>query len=736
LPLSSFLVGKPRSGESIAMEAFLRKTIAWVIVPWVIVAWVVVACVVVACVAPAGEAGVWTSPVGEAGVWTSPAGDDGVWAAVAGGPPVMEAISIGTCGKENQMSNIILEQELGISTSELVADLNDFNESVFLDLVDNTEKEKIWTYLMRTYHYLGYGSTIGGRVKYLVSLGQRLVGGISYCSGAYKLGPRDQFIGWNESTRLEYLPHLLNNNRFLILPWIKVRNLASHTLALSLKMVREDWAKQYGVEPYMAETFVDREKYKGTCYLASNWKYLGTTKGFGRLGNSFTYHGHEKDIYVYILNRNFNKIFQPNTNHLYNESDEILGLITGVPMDYEKIVNNTTGKKIELKKLDTLLADHIMRYTPYLGRKEHKTHFVAIIKGLLSNLDRKTLGQIAIAYESKIDERKMSFFMTRSIFDNEGMLEEYQKDLAEVLSGSIGMITGDVCDFIREGKQSVGIARQFSSNMDKVCNCQSSVIAGYSNLIGCGIIDYALYMPKLWFDKELKPLRERCIVPKNLKYYSKNQMLLMMINKAIATEKFSIKYIGVGIPFGESKDFLDSIPKNIVYFSEIPKSYFVFTVNHDIINLKECNKVLNDSEQKLLKLLEVKDILVDSNIPWEDIKLGIGKNGLIIEKDKILKIVECRNGKPGKNIWLYIRQLQDESIKFAICNEPIGSPKEKIREIALMRWPIGQCLRDCRERLGMDNYEVRSWPGWRRHLLFTFISHLFTVKLNSLLDNT
>jgi hypothetical protein len=181
--------------------------------------------------------------------------------------------------------------------------LSDFAESVLLHKVDETINESFWNKLVNTYHYLGYENTIGCRIKYLISLGERLVGAISYVSGAYKLGLRDKFVGWDEQERLAMLSRLVCNNRFLIFPWVKIKNLASHVLALSLKQLRIDWKIQYGVEPYLAETFVDSEKYRGTCYVADNWIRLGETLGFGKVGKGFVFHGKTKDIYVKVINR-------------------------------------------------------------------------------------------------------------------------------------------------------------------------------------------------------------------------------------------------------------------------------------------------------------------------------------------------------------------------------------------------------------------------------------------------
>ena len=172
--------------------------------------------------------------------------------------------------------------EYKLDKAVMEGELGDFPGPVSHIKVDETKWEALWDRLVREHHYLGYESVIGSRAKYLVALGDRVVGAISFCSGAYKLGLRDKFVGWDEPTRLSMLPRLVNNNRFLILPWVRIRNLASHVLSESLKRLRVDWEKWYGVEPYLVETFVDPERFTGTCYAAANWTRLGQTKGYGR----------------------------------------------------------------------------------------------------------------------------------------------------------------------------------------------------------------------------------------------------------------------------------------------------------------------------------------------------------------------------------------------------------------------------------------------------------------------
>jgi len=130
----------------------------------------------------------------------------------------------------------------------------------------------------------------------------------------------------------------------------------------------------------------------------------------------------------------------------------------------------------------------------------------------------------------------------------------------------------------------------------------------------------------------------------------------------------------------------------------------------------------------------VKEIAEDDSISWNDVVLGIGAKGPIITKDKCIPVVEVRDGGPGKDIWLYIRKLEDGSLKYTLCNESMDATIADIRKPALMRWAIEQCFNECKQHLGMDHYEVRTWQGWHRHILLTLISHLFVVKMRKQLS--
>jgi hypothetical protein len=173
--------------------------------------------------------------------------------------------------------------------------------------VRDSEARQRFRELIDRYHPLRYKVPFGAHLEYLISISQpepAVVGGLQFSSAAWRIEVRDRWIGWDEATRARHLPLLVNNSRFLLLPWVHLKNLASATLARVLRRLPEDWQAQYGVTPLVVETFVDAEQYTGACYRAANWLELGQTSGRGRDDRQHRCHGaRPKRVFVYPLKR-------------------------------------------------------------------------------------------------------------------------------------------------------------------------------------------------------------------------------------------------------------------------------------------------------------------------------------------------------------------------------------------------------------------------------------------------
>jgi hypothetical protein len=162
---------------------------------------------------------------------------------------------------------------------------------VTLQVVSDKTTSLLWNEYVARYHYLGYAAMSGSQIRYNVFAGEQLVACISFCACAWKLKDRERFIGWSEQQRQKNLQLVINNARFLVLPWIQSKGLASKILALAARQLPKDWKHRYGFEPVLLETFVEYERHKGTCYKAANWVNVGRTAGRGKKSTSGAHPG-------------------------------------------------------------------------------------------------------------------------------------------------------------------------------------------------------------------------------------------------------------------------------------------------------------------------------------------------------------------------------------------------------------------------------------------------------------
>ncbi len=194
-------------------------------------------------------------------------------------------------------------QNHSIQSPDVTGHLRDIGHiSLERILPGDRHQSRYWNALMNRYHYLGAGPLCGAQIRYVISSSRyECLGGLAFSSAAWRLQARDRWIGWTDRTRSDRLYKVICNSRFLILPHVKVVNLASKVLSLAVRQIQTDWLHQYGYSPVLIETFVDHQRHAGTCYKAANWTYVGRTKGRGRNSRSHTAGIPVKDVYVYPL---------------------------------------------------------------------------------------------------------------------------------------------------------------------------------------------------------------------------------------------------------------------------------------------------------------------------------------------------------------------------------------------------------------------------------------------------
>jgi len=208
-------------------------------------------------------------------------------------------------------------KEIGFKVAELHGSLSELEDIVIEPICSRYSRDsKIWFQLLDKFHYLRGGRLCGAQLRYIVKSGRYgYIGALGFSSATWKLRARDEYIGWTEQGRREHLRQVISNGRFLIVPTVRVQNLASYILGQVLLRLPSDWQERYGIRPFLVETYVDPSRYEGCCYRAANWKYIGDTSG--------RRDGISKRIFIYPLHRRWRE-------YLCEEGSVSLGSTEGV----------------------------------------------------------------------------------------------------------------------------------------------------------------------------------------------------------------------------------------------------------------------------------------------------------------------------------------------------------------------------------------------------------------------
>jgi SRSO17 transposase len=627
-----------------------------------------------------------------------------------------------------------------MDTGPIIGELRNFLP-VTVELVSGTDLESLWDRLVSSYHYLGYQKLLGHRLKYLAFITDRPVAALSWSAPALKLAVRDCFIGWSAVQRKRHLSQIACNSRFLVMPWVKVAHLASHVIAQNIARLKTDWRQKFNHRLLVLETFVDRRYFSGTCYRASNWLHVGTSYGSSKQGKGYRYHGKRKEVFVYVLEPEFRSIIgcKQKPKPLFDRPPQSQAKVEELAMILEhcqwhpQLVAELNLSQDDIKLMGRELVDFHRHFHSCFGRIEHQRLGLAYISGLLSNAKAKSAEPIALEFLGKQSVRSVQMFMKNYRWDHMAMQGTHQRLLAPMISSPEGMITVDPSEFLKQGKESVGVARQYCGTVGKVENCQSGVFVGYSSKKGYGLLSGRLYVHESWFTEDQKQRRIANLVPEDLVFETKQQIALKLIDEVVATGLFSAKWIGADAAFRDI-EFLNALPKALSYFVGIKSDDLVFTKKPKLGIPAYKGRGPRPKKVKVLsgqpKARKVSDIVKYGSVSWKPVIVAEGAKGPIVAKVARIRVYLSRDGLPiGDRQWLFLRKNADGQIKYAISNAPKKTTLAELTDASIMRWPIEQCFKEGKDQVGMDYYEHRSWPAWHRHMIYVFLALHFLLRL-------
>lgn len=319
------------------------------------------------------------------------------------------------------------------------------------------------------------------------------------------------------------------------------------------------------------------------------------------------------------------------------------------------------------------------------------------------------------------DHQSLQHFISVSPWDDEGVIEHIQSDVSRLIGDEKkGSIHIDESAFIKKGKSSVGVARQYCGRLGKVDNCQVGVFLGYAKNNYRTLIDKRLYLPKEWIDDTER--REKCGVPYNITFNTKAELALKMLLDA-KKRKVPFGWVGMDSHYGEQPLLLDRISaENMVYIADIPCDTRVW--------MKESVEQYGE-DASLPKPDEVRHL--ENKLPaslWNRVLIRDTDRKELWSQIACIRVYPVRDGLPGKEHWLIIRKDEGENkTKHQMSNAPANTPIKSLGEMSASRYWIERAIQDAKGEGGMTDYEVRGWLGWHHHMTMTFLAMLFLLMV-------
>lgn len=371
------------------------------------------------------------------------------------------------------------------------------------------------------------------------------------------------------------------------------------------------------------------------------------------------------------------------------------------------------------------------------SRSEPRENFFQYMVGQFSELERKSIEPIALNVEdAKV--RSMQRFISDVMWDEKKILDKYHSMIAEDMGDPNGVLIFDETGFIKKGKDSVGVAKQYCGTIGKVDNCQVGVFAAYASRNGYVLVDKRLFIPESWFTDDYAPKREKCKIPEGLEFKTKPQLAIEMFRSIQDQETLPFKYVVADSIYGNSPEFIDAIEDCIgaTYFVSIPSDTLCW-LQMPITRKKEYKYKGKMRTKQVVENVQKKPICVDelansiNNYFWYRRKVSEGTKGPIEYEFTKRRVALSKKGIPDKTVWLIIkRTIEDNpSYSYYISNAPISTRLGTFVWLSGVRWAIEQCFEETKTELGMDHYEVRNYSGWNHHILTCMLSHFFLWHL-------
>jgi SRSO17 transposase len=375
------------------------------------------------------------------------------------------------------------------------------------------------------------------------------------------------------------------------------------------------------------------------------------------------------------------------------------------------------------------------RFARFFERSEPRQQAVKYLRALMAPVQRKNGWQLAEAAGDR-DPQKMQRLLYEARWDRAGVGDELQSFVIEHFGDEDGVGVVDETGFIKKGDRSVGVMRQYSGTAGKIENCQVGVFLTYRTAKGHTFLDTRLYLPKEWCTDSKR--RKQAGVPDDVTFQTKPDLAIAMLKRAWANGVPMRWVVGDEI-YGEAVKVRCAV--------EDAQRLYVFAVRSNTCVWPEMPAVImpfkptTGRPRTLVRLAA--DAALSSTVAalvvawsaeaWRRLSVADGAKGPLIYDWACARVRDSRDGVPGPECWLLARRSisNPEEIAYYLSNAPTATPLETLAEVASQRWTIEQCIEEGKGETGLDEYEVRSWDSWHRHITLSMMAHVWLASVKT-----
>ena len=384
---------------------------------------------------------------------------------------------------------------------------------------------------------------------------------------------------------------------------------------------------------------------------------------------------------------------------------------------------------------DDLVAYHA-HFASLFGRSEQRVWSLKYLQGLLLPIASKSAETMALAVRDG-NVRDMQRFVGQGVWDGDALLKRHAELVAESLGDTSGVLIVDGSDFPKQGCHSAGVARQYCGALGKVANCQAGVFLAYAAPQGHTLLDRRLYLPQAWLTEAYEDRRQKCGIPKDVQFRTKPQLAWEMIQQVQSDGILPFSWVVCDEAFGDTPQFLEELEcAEITYLAEVAVSTRVWlqpprtevAAGKGTGRRPVRERVCKDSPKPVRADALAQQLPAEA---WQTYDIKEGEKAPLQAQFAFVRAVAVRQKMPGPQVWVVLRRSLGDApeLKVYLSNATADVDLHELVRVSGQRWPIETCFKQAKGKLGMAEYQTRSWQGWHHHTTLVILAHHFLVLI-------